>query len=404
VHFIEFLQTNEIEDLVNLVKNNPRLSDFVLKKSKLEPEIRFWIAEQIKCRENAMKKLPSFWGNNALFTQRSLEQATHESVSLVKTEIIPIKPKIVLDVTAGLGSDLFSYRNIASSLIYNDLDSHLTFLAKFNATKLGIGSKVQVLNFSANEIFEHLNEISIDLVLMDPDRRAGNSRFISMEEYSPNPKELEDTILRRCKKLLIKLSPMLSIKEITQSFKYLHTIYIISYRNEVKEISTLHSLDSEKGQSSKIICVDVYSENKYQTVAFTIEEEASPLGVSHHIWKYFYEPNKAIIKSGYADNYATQNNLESISANIPYYTSNRVVSSFMGRVFTVMYDGRFSIKEVKNTCKKFNVEKASLSARGFYEKAETLEKILKMKPGSDYFIFFYLDFSKNPRFCLTVPV
>lgn len=404
MHFIELLHTNEIEDLVNLVKNNPRLSDFVLKKTKLEPEIRMWVAEQIKCRENASKKLPSFFEKNTLFTQRGLEQATHESVALVKTKLLPFKPKLVLDLTAGLGSDLFAYENIASTLIYNDLDTHLAFLAKYNSIKLGISQKVQILNFSANQIFEQLKGITVDLVLMDPDRRSGNSRFISMEEYSPNPKELEETILRSGKNLLTKLSPMLSIKEITQSFKHVHTIFVVSYRNEVKEISTLHSLESNKGEKVRITCVDVYSENKFQTVTFNTAEQTLPLRVSNQLGKYFYEPYKAIIKSGYADTYAGQSNLESISANIPYYTSNNVVSKFMGRVFSVLHEGRFSVKEVRNTCKKFKVEKASLSARGFYEKAETLEKTLNMKPSTEYFMFFYLDYSKNPRFCLTVPI
>lgn len=404
MHFIELLQPNEIDELTLLVKNNPRLSDFVLKKSKLKPEIRMWVAEQIKCRENALKKIPSFWAGNALFTQRSLEQATHESIASVKTELIQFKPNVVLDLTAGLGCDLFAYKSIANQLIYNDLDPHLAYLAKYNSEKLEILQKLKILNISAIQLLDSLEEKSIDLILMDPDRRSGNNRFISMEEYSPNPKELEETILGKCKKLLTKLSPMLSIKEIAQSFKHLQSIYIVSYRNEVKEISTLHSLEQNNDKSINIVCVDVYTSNQYQIVSFDSNESKLKVSIANHMLKYFFEPNKSIIKSGFADTYASQNGLESLSANIPYYTSNNIIPTFIGRVFSVLYDGRFTLKEVKSVCKEFKVKKASLSSRGFYEKAENLEKILNIKPSTDYFLFFYLDYSNSPRFCLTKPV
>lgn len=366
-------------------------SEFVLRNSSIPLMERTWLAQQITYRAKARKKHPSFFRFGSFYLEKAIEQSTSEVVANEKVNLIMFQDSLnVCDLTGGMGAETIAFAGKGAKVDYVEPDIYLFQLSNYNFSRFPFAKQICLFQTDAVRFLAN-NKQYYDLALLDPDRRAEGKRDFTLEKSSPNPLLLESEILKTTKTLWIKHSPMIDIEYLLGKFDYLKTLFIISHKNEVKEVSTLHSTSTVSFKPIECICID--SVGNSRKIGFDIGERDHLANVqkAHRVKKYFFEPDKAIIKSGCSNAYAISQGLESLSANMPYYTSECFPNDFAGRVFEVVDSFLFNEKSLRSYLKQHKIRKASIGARGFVIKANEIEKKFRLLPDDTEHFFFFIN-------------
>jgi 16S rRNA G966 N2-methylase RsmD len=399
---MQILMKYDFSEIFRLLKQIPvevNSSEFVLKNPNIDKDLRAFIAELVDTRKKAKKKLPTFFNLGCLIPKKNFEQATSEAIAMSK--VLYLKSKIglknSLDLTGGLGLDSFFLSKYCENVVYVESEELTADIASFNFSLCNPIQNIQIISAKAEDFLMKNREL-FSLIYADPDRRVGGNRDYRFEQSSPNPIWVETEGLKHGHYVAIKHSPMTDISLIKTSFSHLVSILTLSHKNEVKEILTLHHKDNAKTKITEdVITINANGEQQqfeFQESSDTIcEKTESPL-------TYFYEPDKAIIKSGFAESLAKRLGLKRLSAkHIPYYTSYQKPLVYSGKIGEVIDFIEYSEKKAKKMLDKHKVTKAAVGARGFVLKPNSLEKKLNILSGDDYYLFFYID-TNQKKVCL----
>ena len=146
------------------------------------------LATQLELRRRAAEKLPAWVAAGCLFTGRALEQSSGERACRLKFE--GMVGKRAVDLTGGLGADVWAMAQRFERVVYVDADPVLCALARVNFGRLGLGN-VEVVNGRAEDFVAGYRGEAVDLVYVDPDRRDGQGkRQVLLQDCSPNVLEL----------------------------------------------------------------------------------------------------------------------------------------------------------------------------------------------------------------------
>ncbi len=117
------------------------------------------------------------------------------------------------DLTRGLGVDAWHFSKIAGEVLYNEADPVLAECVRHNFAALGSGNICfSTEKVGAENIGGILDNFRPDVVFMDPSRRAESGRKVFLiEDCRPDVLSLKEEIFRRCRHILLKLSPMADI-------------------------------------------------------------------------------------------------------------------------------------------------------------------------------------------------
>ncbi|MDE6569149.1 MAG: RsmD family RNA methyltransferase, partial [Alistipes sp.] len=126
------------------------------------------VATQVKYRQRARHKLPSFAAVGCIFPPRAFEQASSEVCACCKR----IEGETVLDLTCGLGVDAWALSRRFRRVTTLERDPVLAAVAAENFSRLGI-TNIEVVN-SAAEDFLQRDGLSFDWIYADPDRRSAD--------------------------------------------------------------------------------------------------------------------------------------------------------------------------------------------------------------------------------------
>lgn len=188
------------------------------------------LATQLKYRQRARKKLPSYYAAECILHPRAFEQSSSEAVAATKR----ISGERLLDLTCGLGVDaLYLARNF-SEVVTLERDPVLAAITRENMRRLG-ARNVQVLCTSAEEYLAGCTE-HFDWIYADPDRRSETGRkLVRLEDCSPDVVALRPQIERVAPRLCLKNSPLFDFEE---ALRYFPTacIEILSLHDECKEV------------------------------------------------------------------------------------------------------------------------------------------------------------------------
>jgi hypothetical protein len=353
---------------------NARLSDLLLKYGHDDPNRD--LSLHLDARKKAQRKIPTWYKTKGIvFPQpQFLEQASSEATAIYKAQLFDFNTSA--DLTGGTGIDSWQFALQAKSHVYVEPNDALSKLASHNFEIVGL-KNTAVVNSSAEEFLAQLRE-PLDLIYLDPSRRAAHKRLVNLEDYSPNVPELLPELLRKCRNLLVKVSPLADIKYLTRQFKgHLKAIYVVASGNECKEI-ILHCtpliLDN----------VPVHAVNlggqANQRYTFRLEDEQEKADFAKQPLAYLYEPNAAVLKAGAFNSLTHAYGVQKLHPNSHLYTSNVFKPNFPGRAFSVL-----------ETCKPYKMsqvfEPINVAARNFPDKAEAIQKKLGLKQGADYRLF-----------------
>jgi len=333
------------------------------------------LVEQIECKKKAEHKLPTWFQTKNIYypPKISMEQTSSELTAVYKSQLV--SGSTLADITGGFGVDSFYFSKKIAQVYHFEKDKKLSEIAAHNCKAL----HTNIICENKNGIEAIKNEY-FDVIYIDPSRRnASKGKVFYLKDCEPNIVELQDYLLERTDKLLVKTSPMLDLSIGLKELKKVSEIHIVSVNNEVKELLWIVEKDTKKTCLIKTINIknthaEVFSSDLKETSTATIGFPK----------KYLYEPNASIMKSGVFDAVSFTFKLDKLENNSHLYTSDALIE-FPGRRFQIEKVIPYSKKEMKNTLSN---SKANITIRNFPETVETLRKKWNITDGGNNYLFF----------------
>lgn len=229
--------------------------------------------------------------------------------------------------------------------------------------------------------------VKFDAFYIDPARRnSENKRLYDLRDCEPDIIELQSILLKKAPVILLKSSPMIDISRAIQDLKFVKEVHVISVKNECKELFFIINNHFSEDEIS-INCVNLSPVQQPENYIFTLENEKNlPLLQSvTSIQSYLYEPNSSILKAGAFKSVAISFSISKIHKNSHLYTSNKLITDFPGRIFTVKEVIPFSGKVLKKLSMQY--PSANITVRNFPITTEELRKKSKIKDGGNIYIF-----------------
>ena len=344
--------------------------------------------DQIEARRKYAKKLPRNVANPYFLfpTLLSGEQATSEVIADFHASLIENGVNSILDMTAGLGIDAVRLSSKCSDIIAIDIDQVKTECLEHNKRILGIGNMTVICDDSLR--FLQDTQRLFDYIFVDPARRSSsNSRTYAFKDCSPDIVTHHNLIRQKCRKLLIKASPMLDISESIKELGGVSELWVLSLKNECKELFIKQDFDSDLSPDPCINAINILNNGQISNLKFRLSETKTIQ--SDYVddqdiirMKYLYEPNASLMKSlawNVAGNRYT--GLKKASLDTHVFLSDKLYHNFPGRIFHI--EQLLSSKETK----KLKGTDCNIVARNYICTASELRKRLKTKDGGDNFIY-----------------
>lgn len=366
----EFIAAHRNEDVRSIALQSRRYPNVDIREA----------AVQIEGWQLAQEKLPQWAATEGLLypPRLSMEQCSSQPTAQYKAAIT--EGERIADITGGFGIDCsYMARNFGKA-VYIERNKNLCDIARHNFRLLGL-EYVEVINAQSEEILERLPHC--DWIYADPARRdSSGGKVVALADCEPNIPLLEERLMSRCNKAMIKCSPMLDITAACRELRYVTEVHIIAVNNECKELLLILS-SARDYKPININCVNILKNNK-QHFSCIMGEEYYPT-YAHSIGEYLYEPNAAIQKGG-CNNALTQAfNVEKLHPNSQLFTSSELAADFPGRSFIVEATSGFSKNEIKKLLG--DIKKANITVRNFPDTVQGLRKRLKIGEGGDTYLF-----------------
>jgi len=385
-----FLTENFEEDPRKLALNKSLSQDFPVQI----------LSQILHLYHKAKRKLPTWVDNFWALTPKTYEQSSSEKAALFKSTII--KGNRLLNLTGGLGVDDYYFAKSFKNVVSYDIDPEIHALAKGNfeeltfnnATGKSVASIERRLG-SAEQALDEALDNEYDLVYVDPDRRVeGGKRTFFLEHTQPNLLEIKDSILKRSPHLLIKASPMLDIKRAVEQLGNVTQVWVVSIRNEVKELLFHLERDKNENQEARITAVELHGEPASYCKA-NASEQSAILANDEIKYSYFFEFNAGLIKARLTNDFALEHDLKIAYQHGAYAYAESAIGSPFFKTYELISKLSFNKKQIRKYLQSHGLLKANVAKRNFPMEVKELRSLLKLKDGGDDSLFFYTDHSNK---------
>ena len=395
---------------------NDDVHELALKYSNAKVDMALAL-RQIAARQLLRKKVPSWSSNPDLLfpAHLSIEQCSSEATALYKASLM--HGVSFADLTGGLGVDCFFISQHFQHADYVEQNPELCALARHNfdtvaplrgaevsgeetrhlgnptQAQRSVGDQTSLSDSGASErryITIHCETAEnylqhcepLDCIFLDPARRdAYGRKTVSIADCTPNVIELQELLLQKAKKVMVKLSPMLDISQALKELHHVKEVHVVAVENECKEL--LFIMETGFEGEPTFTCINL--ETQQPAVSFSLEEErVATLQLATKVGRYLYEPNAAVMKGGCYRLMSQRYGLKKLHRNSHLYTSEAFVEGFPGRVFEVE---DWAVYGKKAKAMLIGVEKASIAVRNFPMSVAELRKSLKIGDGDQVYLF-----------------
>ena len=299
------------------------------------------VITQIAGRKVAAEKIPSWWEIEKIWYPKhlSLEQCSSEITARYKARLL--QGDSLTDLTGGFGIDCSFLATGFKSATYVERQEELCEIAAHNFPVLNLNH----INIKNEDGVTYLQAMSpVDCLFLDPARRNEHGgKTVAISDCEPNVAELEELLLQKANRVMIKLSPMLDLSLALKELKQTQEVHILSVNNECKELLIL-------------------------------------LGET-----YLYEPNASLLKAGAFRSIAAAYPVRKLHPNSHLYTSDTFIENFPGRIFRIVNQCSFNKKEVKENLA--DLKKANVTVRNFPATVAELRKRIHLAEGGDTYLF-----------------
>ncbi|GIV43058.1 MAG: hypothetical protein KatS3mg035_0181 [Bacteroidia bacterium] len=352
----------------------------ILRKNIKDWEMAIGVSEFIINEKKFKHKFPKLIEGGGLIKSLVAEQATDEQVAEHKASFF--QGNHFLDLTAGLAIDTMAFAKNFSKLIAIEANPDLIPLLQWNANKLGFQNIEFVYDTAEN--FLSYNTSLFDLVYLDPSRKIQQKKVYHPKDYSPNIFEILPSLNRITKKVLIKLSPMIEVQELSKWFQNIEWIWLISKNRECKEILVLINTEYNTKPQYRLSILNKQHVYVYELDPMSIKKENKEFRLVEYSWVLI--PDVVFVKSHalfYLQN-VTQGFLTDAQDGV-LLLSQKTQNDYgkLKKIVQVL-----SLKDFEKYQKKYNLWKAQVIKKHFSLKVEEIRKKWKILEGnSDTLIF-----------------
>lgn len=340
------------------------------------------VVQQIAGWQVARTKIPSWAEVEGLHYPRhlSLEQCSSEQTARYKASLLSPGDTFV-DLTGGFGVDFFFMSQPFQRRVYVEQQQELCDIARHNFDLLN--HPCTVVCGSATEYLHQMPHASA--IYIDPARRdAYGARTYSISDCTPNVLELQELLVKKADRVIIKLSPMLDWHKAASDLQHISAIHIVSVQNECKEL--LLVLADGAMSEAPVVCINLLADGTHQCFEYNPATNAQSTNINAKVnATYLYEPNASIMKAGCFDEIGNFYQICKLSANSHLYVSDHEVKDFPGRGFQILSIPSMNKRELKEALR--DIDRANITVRNFPMSAEALRKRLRLKDGGDLYIF-----------------
>ena len=341
---------------------------------------------QIAGRQIAEAKVPTWYRTEGLLYPKhlSMEQCSSEATAIYKAGLV--EGETFADLTGGFGIDCSFLSRKFKKADYVERQAELCELAKHNFPLLGLN--IDVHNEDGVEYLKRMQPV--DCLFLDPARRDGHGgKTVAISDCEPDVSALEELLVEKARKVMVKLSPMLDLSLALKDLKHVCEVHIVSTDNECKELLLILQKETASSEVS-IHCINslgaLNGYRIYQEYAFTQEQErTSDCPLTSEVNAYIYEPNASIMKAGAYRSLTQAYPVKKLHPSSHLYVSPHFIEDFPGRKFQVEAVSGFGKMELKTFLQ--GMEKANLTIRNFPSSVAELRKRLKLKEGGDDYLF-----------------
>ncbi len=350
------------------------------------------MAEQLACRQKAVKKLPTLSQHNLLYTPLALEQSSGERTAAYKASLM--SGKRALDASGGLGVDTMFLARRFLEVVYCERDLLLCAVVEHNLKASGINN-VPIKNGDSISLLAEYPDNSFDWIYVDPARREEGRRSIVLEAASPDVVACHNLLLQKAQKLCIKASPALEISGLKKRLPALQTIVVVSVDRECKEMLLLleRGYHPDGPVQVKAVCLNADSDEITEVAGGSGD---APKVVAVAVKNYLYEPDPAIIKARLSAVLARDAGLQFVNKSVDYLTADRKIEAFPGRTFRVVECIPYKPKSFRAFLERHAITGASIQRRDFPLSAEELRSTYRLRESERAFLFFTKDAPGHP--------
>lgn len=339
---------------------------------------------QIQGWQTARAKLPSWAEREGVVypPHLNMEQCSSEETACYKQRLVArLCPDggTMADLTGGFGVDFSFLSRAFSRAIYVERNDELCRLMGHNRRALGLAN-AEIRCADCASALEELPPL--DLIFMDPARRDGHGGKVSaLRDCQPDVLSLRDTLLRKARVLLLKLSPMLDWHEAVRQLDCVREVHVVSVGNECKELLLVCSA-GQVGEGC-VCCA-----NGSQMMAFPMAADPMEgLRMATRVAEgdYLYEPNASVMKAGCFGRVCSDYGVGALAHDSHLFVSSSLVSHFPGRRFRIRAVSTLNKRELRQ--KLAGLTRANVSVRNFPLTVAELRKRLKLCDGGDVYLF-----------------
>ena len=345
---------------------------------------------QIAGRQVAAEKIPSWREMEEIWYPKhlSLEQCSSETTARYKARLF--QGDSLTDLTGGFGIDCSFLAAGFKSATYVERQEELCEIAAHNFPILNLNH----INVRNEDGVAYLQTMSpVDCIFLDPARRNEHGgKTVAISDCEPDVAGLEELLLSKAKRIMVKLSPMLDLSLALKELKHTPEVHILSVNNECKELLLLLGQEAPTEQAPPeeipIRCANLFTKGaqEEQHFAFTREQEQhSQCTYTDSLGDYLYEPNASLLKAGAFRSVAAAYSVRKLHPNSHLYTSDTFIGNFPGRIFRIVNQCSFNRKEAKESLA--DLKKANVTVRNFPATVAELRKRLHLTEGGDTYLF-----------------
>lgn len=417
------MQRNYVQQTFVREHINDDVRDLALKASRY-PDVDMADAlVQIKGYQAIKQKVPAWYACEALQfpPTLSLEQSSSEATARYKAvlldKFLPMESrKKGVDLTGGLGVDAYFLSETFEEYVYVERQDLLCKLATHNFSQLG-REQISVQCAEAEDYLRNMQPV--DFIFIDPARRDDKGKKVfALQDCTPDVSALFSSLSKKCRLLMIKLSPMLDISLALRQLASVTACHVLALDNDCKELLLCCSFENDAshgsldGASSEVrihTCNLLSKRNLAQEFAFTREEESQAIcrfaslgasssaslgasiasvtsvGENSLTGHFLYEPNVALLKAGAYKILSQSFDLQKLHLNTHLYVSAVLRADFPGRVFKILEALSPSAKETKKRLQ--SLQQVNVATRNYPESVETIRKKYRIKEGGQMYLF-----------------
>ena len=366
----------------------------------------------IECRRRLAKKVPEWASMTSLVYPTTLccEQCSSTATARLKASIAARIIKgtggRIADLTGGLGIDTWAFSEIASEVLYNEMNPSLCAAAGHNFKALGRGNiTVSSRKTEPGSVAGILGDFKPDIIFLDPARRdsAGKKVFL-LEDCSPDILKLVPELFSFSRHTLLKLSPMADISMVVERLcdaslpcsghpagrgQCVREVHVIACDGECKEL--LVWMDREYAGSPLTVCWEDGAGMEFDRRT----EERTRLMDSTYA-RILFEPGKSFTKAGVTNILGERLGLLKLARFTHLFVPDAVLSdkeledkaselTKFGKVFRIIEMLPLNKASIKETGKKY--PRSEVKARNIPMSSDELRSRLKVSSGEDAFIY-----------------